>query len=155
MPNKITPARPQDIPELAELEKLCPHAAGWGVAGLASELDKKNALVLRIKNGAELAGFICAEFIPPESQLLNIAVRPSLGRRGFGAALFTALLDAAEQRGCNSVSLEVNEHNLPARAFYKKLGFKIVGRRTKFYNGCQDALLLDYALASPKGASHL
>jgi ribosomal-protein-alanine N-acetyltransferase len=148
----IAPAASADIPALAEIEKLCPHAAGWGEKGLQGELAKKNALVLGASVEGRAAGFICAEFIAPESQILNIAVHPGTARKGIATALFAAFAAEAAKRGCNLAALEVNERNLPAIRFYEKLGFKIVGRRAKFYNGSQDALLMDLALASAKGA---
>lgn len=58
--------------------------------------------------------------------LLNIhdlAVLPAYRGRGIGRALLRAVEVAAVQRGCVKVTLEVLDHNRPARALYEGVGF--------------------------------
>jgi ribosomal-protein-alanine N-acetyltransferase len=143
---EIAPAKPSDIAALAEIETRCPHAAGWGFAGLKAELEKPAALLLAAKTGEAAAGFICANIIPPEAQILNLAVAPEHFRRGAATALLEAVSKTALSLGCAAVTLEADETNSPAIALYAKLGFRVVGRRAKFYNGRNDALLLDLKL---------
>ena len=47
---------------------------------------------------------------------------PNRGQ-GIGRALLQAVEHAAVQRGCAKVTLEVLEHNRPARSLYESLGF--------------------------------
>jgi len=47
--------------------------------------------------------------------------------KGVGSALMTACLDAARNRGADSVWLGVWENNVRAQAFYRKWGFVEVG----------------------------
>jgi ribosomal protein S18 acetylase RimI-like enzyme len=49
--------------------------------------------------------------------------------RGVGAALMSACLSIAHQNGCDTIWLDVWEHNPRAIAFYRKWGFAIVGRQ--------------------------
>jgi ribosomal protein S18 acetylase RimI-like enzyme len=44
-------------------------------------------------------------------------------RRGLGRRLLEAVEDKARALGCSKVTLEVQEHNLPALALYGRLGF--------------------------------
>ena len=40
------------------------------------------------------------------------------------------------------ISLEVNEKNIIAINLYKNFGFEKVGRRKKYYNGIDDAIIM-------------
>ena len=47
------------------------------------------------------------------------------GRRlGLGAKLVEMAIERARSRGCDVVTLDTNERNLGAIAFYKRLGFR-------------------------------
>ncbi len=52
--------------------------------------------------------------------------------RGVAALLMAAVLSEADSRDHQSVWLGVWEHNLRARAFYKKYGFEVVGTKDFF-----------------------
>ena len=132
-----------DIPELARLESSCEHAAMWGESGIKSEIELANACVLKAETDGVAAGFIVGRFIAPEAQITNIAVSEKYRRAGVATALVKAFVDASKKHGCEFATLEVNETNVPALAFYSKLGFKIVGKRPKFYNGIHAAVLMD------------
>jgi GNAT superfamily N-acetyltransferase len=47
--------------------------------------------------------------------------------QGVGAALMSACIELAAEKGCDTIWLGVWEHNPRAIAFYTKWGFKIVG----------------------------
>ncbi|MDD2773882.1 MAG: GNAT family N-acetyltransferase [Elusimicrobiales bacterium] len=143
---EIGPAAAADIGALAGIEARCAHAADWGRGGLEAELGKPSARIFTARTGGRAAGFICANFIPPEAQVLNMAVAPEYARLGAGTALVEAVFAAARGLGCSLATLEVNEINAPAIALYSKMGFNIVGRRAKFYNYRHDALLMDKRL---------
>lgn len=53
----------------------------------------------------------------------------------------TKLLEEAKKTTL-SITLEVNESNLPAIELYKKLGFKTLGKRKKYYNNTHDAYIM-------------
>lgn len=94
-----------------------------------------------------LLGFLVARLLPPECELENIAVAPSIRRRGIGSQLLEALRRAAKDTNCESVFLEVRESNQAARAFYESVGFKREGRRKSYYSKpSEDAILYRLAL---------
>lgn len=68
-----------------------------------------------------------------EGQITNIATHRAYRRRGYAAAVLTALLTEARARGIAFVTLEVRESNTAAIALYEKYGFAVVGRRPRFY----------------------
>ena len=45
------------------------------------------------------------------------------------------------ENGVSKVTLEVNELNVPAINLYESFGFKMAGRRKKYYEGVDDALI--------------
>ena len=51
-----------------------------------------------------------------------------------------------EKQGVQQITLEVNVKNNPAILLYEKLGFRTVGRRNKFYNDTDDALIMEKTL---------
>ena len=88
---------------------------------------------------AEENGAIIGFAIARGEALLDIAV--AVARRGVGRALVQAL-----SRGRTKITLEVSERNSSALSFYPVLGFRVVGRRPKFYNDGADAVLMDLEL---------
>ena len=77
-----------------------------------------------------------------ECELENIAVGPSLPRKGAGTQLIQCLIAAARKRSVHSIHLEVRESNSAARTFYEKCGFANTGRRPKYYSDPQEEAVL-------------
>ena len=75
--------------------------------------------------------------------ITNIVTKKSLRNRGIGSILLDRLINLAkEMDAVTSITLEVNENNLPAIKLYEKYGFKKVGLRKNYYKNQYDALLL-------------
>lgn len=79
------------------------------------------------------AGFLLSRQAIDEEELLLIAVRPKLRRRGIADALIKRFVADAKSRGVTRLYLEMREGN-PAEKLYVKHGFKPVGRRRSYYN---------------------
>lgn len=74
---------------------------------------------------------------------MRLAVDP--GRRGEKKGLFlvASLIEKARDLGAEEVTLEVREHNLPARKTYEHLGFFSCGNRPHYYaDSGEDAVLM-------------
>jgi [ribosomal protein S18]-alanine N-acetyltransferase len=154
----IRPATSADIGSLIQLERRCAEASHWSQEQYQSlfqtDAGGLQRLVLVIETAAEddsaagrtekipLSGFLVARQIPPEWELENIGVDPSLRRSGLGAKLLQTLLIEAQRTHSDSVFLEVRESNQAARALYEKAGFRESGRRKSYYaNPYEDAIL--------------
>jgi len=85
--------------------------------------------------GRAMAGYAGLMFIPGGTQadVLTIAVRPAYWGQGIGSALLGALLDAARDRGCTEVFLEVRADNPRAHGLYQRRGFEELGVRRGYY----------------------
>lgn len=105
-------------------------ARGWSAAEFAKLLGNPNAFAFA---DAEGEGFVLGWAVAGEAEVLTLAVRPRSRRRGLGAALVAAALEAVERAGAHSLHLEVAQDNAPATALYAKLGFVAVGVRRNYY----------------------
>lgn len=138
----IRRARREDYAVFAALEAQHPGYPAWGEKGLEAEEQNRNSVTLAAEVDGRPAGFINFWILRPQVQLNTLVVGKDYLRRGAAAALIGKMLEYAAKNLCGEVDLEVNEHNAAAIALYRGLGFEQVGRRPKFYDGRDDALLL-------------
>ena len=61
--------------------------------------------------------------------------------QGIGSAMLQKLIDFSKNNA-KTITLELIEENPPAISLYKKFGFQIIGKREKYYNGKQAALIM-------------
>ncbi|MEZ5778587.1 MAG: ribosomal protein S18-alanine N-acetyltransferase [Paracoccaceae bacterium] len=112
------------------------HAAGftvprpWSASEIAAVLTTKGAFLL-----AEPGGFLIGRAIAGEAELLTLAVRPELRRRGMGARLLAGFLAEAARQDARRLFLEVAADNTAAITLYARHGFAETGRRRGYYAG--------------------
>ena len=96
-------------------------------------------------------GFVFAQSVAPEAEILTIAVAPEARRTGVARALMANLLTDLPTAGVSDLFLEVADDNTAARALYHAIGFETAGRRRGYYPRgnapAADALILRKALA--------
>ncbi|HOW88693.1 MAG TPA: GNAT family N-acetyltransferase [Elusimicrobiales bacterium] len=131
-----------DLAALAAMEAGYPEYPAWGEKGLEAELGKPFSVTLVAEEGGAPAGFVNFWVLRPQIQLNSIVVAGRALRGGVATALIGKLEEYAKKSACREVDLEVNERNAPALALYAKLGFEVVGRRPKFYNNTDAAVLM-------------
>ncbi len=113
-------------------------AASFGPEIQAAELSAPGSLFLIAEVDGAAVGYTRLREGQPSAR--TIGVRPLeivrlyarqewLGQ-GVGAALMKASLDEAARRGCDSIWLDVWDHNLRARAFYSRWGFAEMGTQS-------------------------
>ncbi len=91
----------------------------------------------------KLLGLCSVWLLIDELHITFIAVDPMNQRKGLGKLLLSALVKRSKSLKTNHIYLEVKDNNEPAKAFYKSMGFKMVGSRSNFYKDGRDALLLE------------
>ena len=106
--------------------------------------DGREAPLLVVREGAEIAAFAAWRCVLDEAELLAIAVREIWRGQGIGARLLQAGLAALPE--VRSVFLEVRAANHAAQALYRRHGFVENGRRRGYY-GDDDALLMQWRRA--------
>ena len=122
---------PDMLEGVAILEKAA-FTHPWSAQALAL-LCSENAFGFACFEGDTVTAYGGMLTVLDEGQVTNIATHPAYRRRGLAATVLTALLDEARTRRLSFVTLEVRESNVPAIALYEKLGFKVVGKRPRFY----------------------
>jgi ribosomal-protein-alanine N-acetyltransferase len=85
--------------------------------------------------GPGIAGYAGMLFVPGglQADVLTIAVRESRWGLGIGSALLDALIQAARERDCAEVFLEVRADNPRAHGLYQRRGFAEIGVRRGYY----------------------
>jgi len=99
--------------------------------------------------GADVAGYAIAHVAADEGEILNLGVAAAHRRRGVGRRLVQAMVATLAARGAAAVYLEVRESNAAARGLNQELGFREVGRRSRYYRQpVEDAILLRAAISA-------
>ena len=138
----IRQMRQEDVPAIAELEKLC-FSDPWSQNSIASELDNRLSYWLVAEDNDRIIGYVGSQSVLDGADMMNLAVVPDCRRQGVGEALVKALADYLRNNRIVALLLEVRVSNAPAIGLYEKLGFVQVGRRPRYYtNPREDALIL-------------
>lgn len=114
----------------------------WNYDILEEELKCENSCFLVAKNNNEIVGFAGLKTIIDEADVMNIVVKKSYRHNGIGSVLLENLIFYAKTLNLNTITLEVNEHNLSAVRLYDKFNFDHIGIRKKYYNGESDAIIM-------------
>lgn len=132
----------EDVPAIAELEKLC-FSDPWSENSIASELDNPLSYWLVAEYNGKIAGYVGSQSVLDAADMMNLAVSPDCRQQGVGQALVNELVQHLQKNNVIALLLEVRVSNAPAISLYEKLGFEQVGRRPKYYhNPREDALIL-------------
>ena len=75
-------------------------------------------------------------------ELLAIAVKESLRRKGIGSRLLEEIISTAQSRGARELVLHTGTDNIAAIKLFQKAGFEVVGLRKAFYPRGQDAIVM-------------
>jgi ribosomal-protein-alanine N-acetyltransferase len=131
-----------DIDGVQRLLSGVPEAARWSAADLFLALRNNLSLRVAEERGA-ICGVIIFRMMADEAEILNLAVAPSLRRRGIGSLLLEEAIRASKAARACKIFLEVRESNEPARIFYARRKFVEAGRRREYYRKpSEDALIL-------------
>ncbi|HVS65751.1 MAG TPA: ribosomal protein S18-alanine N-acetyltransferase [Thermoanaerobaculia bacterium] len=148
---RIRPAGASDLDDLVELERRC-FARPWSRRLLAAELALASSRTWIALLDQRPVGFAIARSTGASAELLRIGVAPAHRRRSVARSLVGAMIDAFDRAAIPELLLEVREDNHAALGLYQGLGFRITGRRRRYYEDCTDALLLDLRLGSSTAA---
>ena len=134
---------PADLEAVADLT----HRAdpfGWTLRNFSDAHASGNTLTVLTVDGVT-SGIAAVMHVLDESELLEIAVQPTMQGRGYGKALLAQAIALARRNGAVRMFLEVRESNARARKMYTSFGFEETGRRRNYYpteNGREDAILM-------------
>lgn len=114
----------------------------WNYNIIKSELCNENSTYYIAKISNTIVGFAGIWQAVDEMHITNIVIKKDFRQKGIGSKLLEKLIETTKQKNIVSLTLEVNCKNLPAIKLYEKYGFEYVGRRKKYYNNIDDALIM-------------
>ena len=136
-----------DLSALRDIEVRASHDP-WGENAILSQLSSGVGVSLVCEDGGRVVGSLYLSLIPPEGEVLALAVLPEARRRGIGRFLLENGMKTLKSGGACVLYLDVRESNTPARALYAALGFEEYGRRARFYSQPrEDAVLMKKELS--------
>ena len=138
----IRKALPEDAAAIAEIDRVS-SAHPWTEQQFAEEIVFAQAYTCVCDLDGRTVGFATMQNAAEFAHINELAVLPECRRMGIGRAMMEDIVRECAARGCESVSLEVRQSNLPARALYGAFGFRQEGIRRNFYREpAEDALVL-------------
>jgi len=119
---------------LWELEKEIFGNSSWTENNLDDHLLNHNSILYTF-NEKIVAYLLYLESLE-SNELLRIGVLPEFRRKGFAIKLIQTLISFEK-----SIYLEVRLDNSNGIKLYEKIGFKMIGKRNKYYNDGMDGLI--------------
>lgn len=138
----ITPVSLDDILLLVHIDSTCSKNP-WSYSVFEGEIKSELSQCFKLTCNNQIAGFICTWFIDDTVEIHNICVLPSFRNHGYATLLLTKILDIAKVRSLSHAILEVRVGNIAAISLYKKMGFKEIGFRKKYYSDSEDAVVME------------
>lgn len=105
----------------------------WSYSILKSELFNENSKVIVAKLDNTIVGFASIWKAVDDAHITNIVTHKKYRKLGIASKLLEELIKIAKSYNVQSLTLEVNEENIPAQNLYKKYQFKILGKRKNYY----------------------
>ena len=129
------------IPDILEVEKMS-FSHPWTEKMFEEEISGKFSVYrVVIKDGKAIA-YMGMWVLADEGHITNIAVSKNYRRQGVASLLLKDFINLAKERNLAFMTLEVRASNEAARALYSSFGFCEVGRRKKYYENTEDAILM-------------
>ena len=115
----------------------------WSYNILKQELENGKSKYFVAKQENEIVGFAGILLIIDQVNIMNIVVKKDKRNFGIGSSLLEEIIRYSKIHNATSITLEVNEKNIPAIKLYKKYGFVESGIRPKYYaDDNEDAIIM-------------
>ena len=141
----IRPMIEPDLDAVLTIEQAS-YPSPWNRDHFLHEIAAPYSFPFIVKCGGVITGYVCLTVLFEEAQILDIAVAPDQRGTGIAQKLMEYVIGVVRDKGVEVLALEVRSTNKPAIALYEKFGFVRTGIRSKYYEGRDDALLLEKKL---------
>lgn len=133
-----------DLEQIMAIERVS-FPLPWLEQHFLDEIHSPTAFPLTaFDHAGRVAGYICPMQVLDEGHILNVAVDPACRGMGVGRLLVQRVLEDCRAAGAAFVSLEVRVSNSAAINLYVQTGFSETGRRKRYYENGEDALMMEY-----------
>lgn len=143
---RVRPAVLDDAGAIRRLESEAFGPDAWGAHAVAEELHTENRRIAVAQVDERVIGWVAASVVADVADLTRIAVASAARRQGAGAALLAWAVEQARIAGAERMILEVAATNAAAIGLYVSDGFAEIARRSGYYGGRLDALVLQRAV---------
>ena len=127
---------------LLEQELTSQFDSFWNPSVLKEELNNSNSHYFIAILNNKIVGFAGIWKAVDICHITNIVVRKDCRRQGIGSKLLEKLIQEAKLEHADSLTLEVSSKNIIAQNMYEKYNFNILGKRKKYYNNTEDAIIM-------------
>ena len=137
--------------EFADLERInqieqASFSDPWSLNALEGVTNASNFFGLVIEENDIVVGYVGANSVLDEGEILLVAVDSNCRGKGYGKALVNTLLDEFSSKDIKVVFLEVRKSNATAIACYQKCGFYKIAERARYYRDGEDAIIMERKL---------
>jgi ribosomal-protein-alanine N-acetyltransferase len=141
----IRKAKSSDIPEVVKIETAS-FTHPWEESLFFDTLSANGKYFFVYESDNKPVAYIIFETVLDEGNITDLAVEAKYRNKGIGKELIEKTLSLAKELKIKSIFLEVRESNEAARKLYRKLGFKLLGKRKGYYPKNEDALTYIYEI---------
>jgi ribosomal-protein-alanine acetyltransferase len=145
------------LPAIMPIEAVAFGKFHWSTEAFTNEMANPQAhyctLLETTADGIQtIIGYGGCWVVCNEGHITTLAVNPAYKGQSLGELLVTHLYGIAIQQEAHWLTLEVRGSNITAQNLYYKYGFRLAGRRPRYYqDNHEDALLLTTPeLANPQ-----
>lgn len=131
-----------DLDAVMAIEALS-YPVPWKREHFGHELSAPHSFPFIVEVGGAVVGYVCLMLLFEEAQILNVAVAPAARGCGLARKLLLFACALAREKGAEIMALEVRASNRSAISLYHSLGFERTGIRANYYEGKDDALLME------------
>jgi ribosomal-protein-alanine N-acetyltransferase len=119
----------------------------WSRTAFEADLSFSHAINLVAIEEGSVVGYVVGWVDARDLHIGNLAVIRTARRQGIATLLLKNLLHASLSRGARVANLEVRPSNKPALSLYRRLGFRSVARRPRYYvPDREDAIIMELTL---------
>jgi [ribosomal protein S18]-alanine N-acetyltransferase len=137
----------EDIKEVLEIEQIS-FPAPWSRQIFEETLSSPISRALVLEKRGNLIGYMLLYSVRDEAHILNLAIDPGKRMRGHAAQLMRHAILELGRMGVTDFYLEVREGNRGAMTLYEGCGFRVVGKRKRYYRETnEDALVMHLSLS--------
>lgn len=141
----IRPMREADLDAVLAIEKAS-FPNPWRSEHFQQEMAATYSFPFVAEQDGVIVGYVCLMSLFEEAQILDIAVAPEQRGRGIARGLLEYAVSVAQKKAAEVLSLEVRSSNVAAIKLYEQYGFVRTGLRPKYYEGKDDAVLMEKKL---------
>jgi ribosomal protein S18 acetylase RimI-like enzyme len=146
---EIVQAGLRDLNSIRELEKVSFPLDAWPLIELIGVLSLPSMERWKAVADSRLIGFVAADIRKRQdlAWIATIAVHPDYRGQGIGDALMEKVEGLV---GMPAMRLSARASNEQAIALYKKRGYEKIAIWPRYYQGDEDAVVMEKSLTSPR-----